>query len=97
MTLFTVTVLHVGDQLDSVHQGHAWSQTLPKAMLAKKYHFDGYDWGPMGPGSKGKRKEYTLYWFPKTLKSALELVKIAHKDNLNVRLKIDHYDETGDL
>ena len=47
MTLFTVTVLHVGDQLGSIHQGHAWSQTLPKAMLAKKYHFDGYDWGPI--------------------------------------------------
>lgn len=97
MTLFTVTVLHVGPELKSVHQGHAWSQTLSNSMFAKKFNFDGHDFGPFGPGSKGKRKEYTLFWFPKTLKSALELVEIAHKDNLNVRLKIDHYDETGDL
>lgn len=97
MVLFTVTVLHVGPELKSVHQGHAWSQTLPDSMFAQKFNFDGHDFGPFGPGSKGKPKEYTLFWFPKTLKSAIELLKLGNKADLNIQLKVQHYDRKGDL
>ena len=36
---------------------------------SKKYHFDGHDFGPIG-----KKSDYTLYWTPKTYKSAVELL-----------------------
>lgn len=93
-----VTAHHIGDQLDSIDQGHFWAQSvLPDSMFVKKFNFTGHDWGPFGPGSKGKPKEYTLFWSPKTMKSALELMELGHKKKLNMRLKITHYNRRGYL
>lgn len=90
-----VTAIHIGDQLDSIHQGHFWAQAhAPDTMFVKKFGFDGHDWGPLG---KGKPKEYTLFWNPKTLKSAMELMTLGHKAKLNMRLKLTHYDRQGYL
>ena len=88
-----VSALHIGDQLDSIHQGHFWAQNVvPDSMFAKKFGFDGHDFGPFGPGSKGKPKEYTLFWIPKTMKSALELMELGHKAKLHITLQVTHYD-----
>ena len=93
-----VTAIHIGDQLDSIHQGHYWAQThVPDSMFENKFGFNGHDWGPVGKGSKGKPKEYTLFWAPKTLKSATELMTLGHKAKLNMRLKLTHYNRKGYL
>lgn len=56
--------------MPSIQKGHEWSETLPdKWFETKKYHFDGHDFGPIG-----KKSDYTLYWTPKTYKSAVELL-----------------------
>ena len=90
-----VTALHVGDQLEGITQGHFWAQAhVPDAMFVKKFGFDGHDWGPLG---KGNPKEYTLFWYPKTLKSAMELMQLGHKARLNVKLRVTHYDRKGYL
>ena len=95
---FTVIVTHVGDQLESITQGRFWAQAhVPKSMYATKFAYDGSDWGPLGKGSKGKPKEYTLFWSPKTLKSAMELMQLGHKAKLNVELTVTHYDRKGYL
>lgn len=91
---FTVIATHVGDQLESITQGRFWAQAhVPKSMYATKFVFDGNDWGPM---SKGK-KEYRLFWFPKTVKSAMELMQLGHKAKLNMTLRVTHYDRKGYL
>jgi hypothetical protein len=96
--LLGVTATHVGDQLESITQGRFWAQAhVPDSMFAKKFGFDGNDWGPLGKGSKGEPKEYTLFWAPKTLKSAIELMELGHKAKLNMDLKLQHYDTKGYL
>ena len=96
--LISVTALHVGDKLEDLSQGHFWSQAhVPDSMFAKKFGFDGHDWGPLGKGSKGKPKEYSLFWFPKSLKSAMELMELGHKSKLNMSFQIIHYDRRGYL
>lgn len=95
---FSVTALHLGDQLESLTQGHFWAQAhVPDSMFVKKFGFDGHDFGPFGPGSKGKPKEYSLFWSPKTLKSAMELMRLGHKARLNMELSVTHYDRKGYL
>lgn len=94
----SVTALHIGDQLAGITQGHFWAQAhVPDSMFAKKFGFNGHDWGPLGRGSKGKPKEYTMFWSPKTLKSAMELMELGHKARLNMRLKLTHYNRKGYL
>ena len=93
-----VTTTHVGDQLEGISQGRFWAQAhVPDSMYATKFGYDGSDWGPSGKGSKGKPKEYTLFWFPKTLKSAMELMRLGHKAKLNMELTVTHYDRKGYL
>lgn len=95
---FSVTALHVGDQLESITQGRFWAQAhVPDSMFATKFGFDGNDWGPLGKGTKGMPKEYTLFWRPKTLKSAMELMQLGHKAKLNMELSVTHYNRKGYL
>ena len=94
---FTVIATHIGDQLESITQGRFWAQAhVPDSMYATKFVFDGNDWGPMGEGSKGK-KEYRLFWYPKTFKSAMELLQLGHKAKLNMELSVTHYNRKGYL
>ena len=96
--LIYVTALHVGGQLESLTQGHFWAENVvPDSMFVKKFGFGGHDFGPFGPGSKGKPKEYSLFWSPKTLKSAMELMRLGHKARLNMELSVTHYDRKGYL
>jgi hypothetical protein len=94
---FTLIALHVGDQLESITQGRFWAQAhVPDSMYETKFGYDGSDWGPLGKGTKGKR-EYRLFWYPKTLKSAMELMRLGHKARLNMQLRVTHYDRKGYL
>tara|TARA_Y100000004_G_scaffold128754_1_gene145039 strand:- start:2553 stop:2825 length:273 start_codon:yes stop_codon:yes gene_type:complete len=67
MTNYTVTLKK---PMSSIQKGHEWSEALPdKWFETKKYHFDGHEFGPIGGKS-----DFTLFWYPKTYKNAIELL-----------------------
>ena len=68
-----------------------WEMSLPDAWLDTKVHFRRH-----GTGVKdGKITSRDLWWFPKSLKSAVELVELVNKhfkhpemDSVRVKLTI---------
>lgn len=87
MTQYTV---RTKKKVKSLDDGHEWSENLPDSMFVKKFKFDGHEFGPFGRGSNTKSKEYELFWYPKTLKSAIELLSLLDKHNLSASLEVIH-------
>lgn len=85
MTQYTV---RTKKEVKTLTEGHDWSEELPDEMFVKKFNFTGHEFGPLGRGSKAKRKEFELFWDPKTLKSATELLALLDKNKMTARLDV---------
>jgi len=85
MTQYTV---RTKKEVKTLNEGHDWSEELPDEMFVKKFNFTGHEFGPLGRGSKAKLKEFELFWDPKTLKSATELLALLDKNKMTARLDV---------
>ena len=83
--------IRVKKKTKTLEAGHKWAESLPDSLFAKKFHFDGHDFGPFGRESP-KMKTYTLFWFPKTLKSANELIVLMDKHKMGATLQLRRSD-----
>ena len=78
MTQYTV---RTKKKVKDLYDGHEWSHELPDSMFVKKFNFDGH-------GFDLRRKEYELFWYPKTLKSAVELLTLLDKSKMTASLEV---------
>ena len=53
-------------------------------MFVKKFNFTGHEFGPVRRGPK----HYELFWDPKTLKSAIELLTLLDKHKMTAKLEV---------
>lgn len=83
MTDYTV---RTKKKVKSIDDGHQWSESLPDSMFASKFNFDGH-------GYDLRRKEYELFWYPKTLKSGTELLALLDKQKMTASLEVFQNDE----
>jgi len=81
MTLYTVTATK---KMKTVKAGHEWEDSLPDSLFVAKYNFDGHEFGPVG----SKDSEFTLFWYPKLQRNAIELLKLLDKRGLTVTLEV---------
>mgnify|MGYP000901319295 CR=1 FL=1 len=81
MTQYTVRTRKEVKNLD---EGHLWSEELPDSMFVKKFNFTGHEFGPVRRGPK----HYELFWDPKTLKSAIELLTLLDKHKMTAKLEV---------
>jgi hypothetical protein len=81
MTQYTV---RTRKKVKNLSEGHKWSEELPDAMFAKKFNFTGHEFGPV----KSSPKYYELFWDPKTLKSAVELLGLLDKHKMTAKLEV---------
>jgi hypothetical protein len=85
MTQYTV---RTKKKVKTLNEGHDWSEELPNEMFVKKFNFTGHEYGPIGRGRKTKAKEFELFWDPKTLKSATELLDLLDAHKMTARLDV---------
>lgn len=78
MTQYTV---RTKQKVKSLDDGHEWSDNLPDSMFVKKFNFDGH-------GYDLRRKEYELFWYPKTLKSGVELLGLLDKNKMTASMEV---------
>lgn len=78
MTQYTV---RTKKKVKSLDDGGKWSEELPDSMFVKKFNFDGH-------GYDLRQKEYELFWYPKTLKSASELLGLLDKYKMTAALEV---------
>jgi len=81
MTQYTV---RTKKKVKSLDDGHKWSEELPDSMFVKKFNFDGHEFGPVNRSPK----HYELFWYPKTLKSAIELLGLLDKYKMTAALEV---------
>ena len=81
MTQYTV---RTRKQVKTLNEGHLWSEELPDSIFVKKFNFDGHEFGPIN----SKARHYELFWYPKTLKSAVELLELLDKYKMTARLEV---------
>jgi hypothetical protein len=85
MTQYTV---RTRKQVKTLNEGHLWSEELPDSMFVKKFNFTGHEFGPV----RSSPKHYELFWDPKTLKSAVELLGLLDKYKMTAALEVIHDD-----
>lgn len=85
MTQYTV---RTRKQVKTLNEGHLWSEELPDSMFVKKFNFDGHEFGPIN----SKARHYELFWYPKTLKTAVELLGLLDKYKMTAALEVIHDD-----
>ncbi len=66
---YAVTVIR---KMSSLDDGHLWSDMIPDELHQKKYNFDGWEAGMQGV----KVMSYELFWYPKTIELATELLML---------------------
>jgi len=72
-------------RVKSIGEGRDWSENaLPDAMFVKKYNFDGHEFGPVGE----ENQSYELFWYPKTLESAVELLTLLDQAKQEASLEV---------
>jgi len=81
MTDYTVRTKR---QVKNLDEGHLWLDGLPESMFLQKFNFDGDEYGPIS----SKDRYYELFWYPKTLKSAVELLTLLDKHNMTASLEV---------
>ncbi len=81
MTQYTV---RTKKKVKSLDDGRKWSDELPDSMFVKKFNFDGHEFGPIN----SKARHYELFWYPKTLKSASELLGLLDKYKMTASLEV---------
>ena len=81
MTQYTV---RTKKKVKSLDDGRKWSDELPDSMFVKKFNFDGHEFGPIN----SKTRHYELFWYPKTLTSASELLGLLDKYKMTASLEV---------
>ncbi len=61
--------------MGSTEDAETWEEMLPNGLFVKKYRFDGHEYALEGR----KIKTYKVFWYPKTFKTAIELLTKIHE------------------
>jgi len=72
-------------KINTLAEGRDWAtNVLPDIMFAKKYNYDGHEFGPV----RRPNKTYELFWYPKTMTLALELISLLDKAKQEASLEV---------
>tara|TARA_Y100001937_G_C7132720_1_gene338388 strand:+ start:3526 stop:3891 length:366 start_codon:yes stop_codon:yes gene_type:complete len=66
---YSVTIIR---KMQSLEDGHLWSDMMPDELHQEKYNFDGWEAGMLNQ----MVKTYELFWYPQTIELATELITL---------------------
>ena len=77
---YSVTIIR---KMQSLEDGHLWSDMMPDELHQEKYNFDGWEAtveattnAKMLMGVEPKVTAYELFWYPQTIELATELITL---------------------
>ena len=80
--LYTVTLSRPKTKV--IQDGFDWEEALPDSLFAKKFKFDGNEYGPL---NSKRAPTYTIFWTPTTFQPATQLLGLIHKQKSTKILK----------